>query len=124
MQALIKDLLAYSRVDFRSSPFTIIDLHRLLQAVLANLKVAIDESRATITHDALPKLKADTVQLTQLFQNLIGNAIKFRGQEPPRVHIHAERRDAEWLFSVRDNGIGIDPKYFERIFDMTSNGLL
>jgi signal transduction histidine kinase len=116
MQALIKDLLAYSRVDFRSSPFTIIDLDRLLQAVLANLKVAIDESRATITHDALPKLKADTVQLTQLFQNLIGNAIKFRGQEPPRVHIHAERRDAEWLFSVRDNGIGIDPKYFERIF--------
>jgi light-regulated signal transduction histidine kinase (bacteriophytochrome) len=83
---------------------------------LANLKVAIRESNATITHDPLPKVRGDAVQLTQVFQNLIGNAIKFRGAVEPRIHVGAEQKDGEWRFSVRDNGIGIDQKHFERIF--------
>ena len=69
-----------------------------------------------VTHDPLPTVKGDDVQLVQLFQNLLSNAIKFRSEDPPRVHISAQPKDTEWLFSVRDNGIGIDPQYYERIF--------
>ena len=116
MQALIKDLLAYSRVDLRGGSFSETNIEQGLKAAMANLTVAIDESRATITHDALPTLRADPIQITQVFQNLIGNAIKFRGTQPPRIHVSAELRQEEWLFSVRDNGIGIEPKNFERIF--------
>src|SRR5207249_2894982 len=87
-------------------------------SAIANLKVAIAESNATITREPLPKVSADAVQLTQVFQNLIGNAIKFHGSEPPRIHVAAQRRENEWLFSVRDNGIGIDPRNFDRIFDL------
>ena len=116
MQALINDLLVYSRVQRRGKPFTPTVLETVLAGVQANLMVAIEESAAVITHDALPMVLADPVQLTQLFQNLIGNAIKFRGESTPQIHIGVERRDDGWCFAVRDNGIGIAPDYFERIF--------
>ncbi|MEK7349668.1 MAG: ATP-binding protein, partial [Nitrospirota bacterium] len=116
MQRLINDLLAYSRVTSQGQVFERVDCNGLLEEVLSNLRVAVEESRAVATHDPLPTVMADGGQLGQLFQNLIGNAIKFRGEEPPRVHVSAERRPNEWLFSVRDNGIGVDPQYAERIF--------
>lgn len=116
MEALIHDLLAYSRVDQRGRPFELVNCERVLRAALSNLKVAIEETGARITSGPLPQVRADIVQLTQVFQNLLGNAIKFHGPQPPRVNIHVEQRENEWLFSVHDNGIGIDPKYFERVF--------
>jgi PAS domain S-box-containing protein len=127
MQKLIQGLLEYSRVGTRGKPFAQTKCEDILSAALANLKLAIEESSATVTHDPLPEIMADPVQLTQLFQNLIGNALKFRGQDAPKIHIGVERKarsDAaslnvppyEWIFCVRDNGIGIEPQYFERIF--------
>ena len=116
MQRLINDLLAYSRVGTRGQVLTPTDAEKVLAATLDNLKVAIDESQAQITHDPLPTVMADEVQLGQLFQNLIGNAVKFRSEAPPRAHVSARLVDDQWEFSVRDNGIGIDPQYFERIF--------
>lgn len=116
MQTLTRDLLAYSRVGTRGTLIEQTNAGDALSRAIANLKVAIEESSAEVTHDLLPRVIADATQLTQLFQNLIGNAIKFRGKEPLKIHIAAKRQDQEWLFSVRDNGIGIDPQYFERIF--------
>ena len=116
MQRLINDLLTYSRVTAQDKVFERVDCNGLLEEALSNLRVAVEESRAVVTHDPLPTVMADGGQLGQLFQNLIGNAIKFRGKEPPQVYVSAERRTGEWLFSVRDNGIGVDPQYAERIF--------
>ena len=116
MQTLINDLLAFSRVGTRGKPLTPTDCETLLLQTLSNLEVAIDDSGAVITHDSLPTVVADGSQLAQVFQNLIGNAIKFRGDEPPRIHIAAEQKRDEWEFSVADNGIGISPEFFERIF--------
>jgi PAS domain S-box-containing protein len=126
MQALINDLLAYSRVGTHGKPFEPTDCEAVLDQALANLQVAIEESGTVVTHDPLPTVMADATQLVQSFQNLIGNAVKFRGEESPRVHISAERLPppqvgegwggGEWIFSVRDNGIGIDPEYHDRIF--------
>jgi signal transduction histidine kinase/DNA-binding LacI/PurR family transcriptional regulator len=117
MQTLINDLLQYSRVTTHGKPFALTDCAVVLDHALTNLKVAIEESGAVVTHNSLPVVLADDVQLTQLFQNLIGNAIKYHKPEtPPEVHVGAECRDGEWVFSVQDNGIGIDPKHFERIF--------
>jgi light-regulated signal transduction histidine kinase (bacteriophytochrome) len=116
MQTLIQDLLAYARVDTRGRPLEPTDCERVLETVLANLKLAITESGAIIEHEPLPAVEGDRVQLTQVFQNLIGNAIKFRGNTPPRIHIGVRRTENEWLFHVKDNGIGIDPKNFSRIF--------
>jgi signal transduction histidine kinase len=116
MQRLINDLLAYSRVTAQGKVFERVDCNELLEEVLSNLRVAVEESRAVVTHDSLPTTMADRRQLGQLFQNLISNAIKFHGEEPPRVYVSAERRTGEWLFSVRDNGIGVDPQYADRIF--------
>jgi signal transduction histidine kinase len=118
MQALIGDLLAYSRVDQRGQSMEPTDCNQVLEAALANLKVAIDESGAKIYHQPLPTVRGDIVQLIQLFQNLVGNAIKFHGKQPPRVDISVNQKDPEWIFSFRDNGIGIDPKHFERIFEI------
>ena len=84
--------------------------------MLDNLQVAIGESGAVVTHDPLPVVMADPTQLSQLFQNLIGNALKFRGERPPEIHVGAEQQGEEWLFWVRDNGIGIEAQYAERIF--------
>jgi light-regulated signal transduction histidine kinase (bacteriophytochrome) len=116
MQTLINDLLAFSRVGTRGKPLTPTDCETLLLQTLSDLKVSIDDSGAVITHDSLPTVMADGSQLAQVFQNLIGNAIKFRGDEPPRIHIAAEQKRDEWEFSVADNGIGISPEFFERIF--------
>ena len=116
MQTLINDLLAYSRVTSQGNVFERVDCNELLKEVLSNLRVAVEESRAAVTHDPLPTVMADGRQLGQLFQNLLANAIKFRDKEPPKVHVSAKRQLNEWLFSVRDNGIGVDPQYAERIF--------
>jgi PAS domain S-box-containing protein len=116
MQDLIKDLLEYSKVGSKDIHLTPVDFSLAVDKAVLNLKVAIEESGATVTHDKLPTLVADASQITRLFQNLIGNALKFRGKEKLTVHVSAERRDKEWTFSVRDNGIGIDPKAAERIF--------
>ncbi len=116
MQGLINDLLAYSRVGLKGKEFEPTDFEVLLEHVLANLKTAIDGSGAVITHDPLPSLYADPTQMEQLFQNLISNAIKFRGEEQPRVRVSAGKKKHEWVFSFRDNGIGIEQDYFDRIF--------
>lgn len=116
MQALIRDLLAYSRVGTRGSTAEPIDCGPVLADVLDDLQESIAETAAQVTHDPLPVVAGDPSQLRQLFQNLIGNAIKFRGEGPPRVHIAAERRGSTWQFAVSDNGIGIEPEYRERVF--------
>lgn len=116
MQRLINDLLTFSRVTAQDKVFEWVDCNGLLEEALSNLRIAVEENGAIVTHDPLPTVMADGGQLVQLFQNLIGNAIKFRGKEPPQVYVSAERRTGEWLFSVRDNGIGVDPQYAERIF--------
>ncbi len=116
MQALINDLLSYSRVGTRPHPVEPVDCNALMDVVLRTLRVAIEESGATVQYSELPTLPADASQLTQLLQNLVGNAIKFRGETPPVVQVSAERQGDNWQFAVRDNGIGIAPEYFERIF--------
>jgi light-regulated signal transduction histidine kinase (bacteriophytochrome) len=116
MQRLIQDLLTYSRVGTRGREFKPVEAGRALERALANLKALVDETHATVDAGALPEVLADETQLTQLFQNLVGNALKFRGEHAPRVEVRAEPQGGEWRFSVKDNGIGIDPQYFERIF--------
>lgn len=116
MQTLIDDVLAYSKVDLQAAEFTTIDANEALEKALAHLRGRIGENHAVITVDPLPIVMADKTQLMQLFQNLIGNAIKFRGPDTPVIHVSARREDEEWLFSVSDNGIGIDSRFFERIF--------
>jgi signal transduction histidine kinase len=116
MQNLINDLLSYSRVGTKARPLAPTDSAALVDTVISDLRVAIEESGARITRGPLPVVMADTTQFGHVFQNLIFNAIKFRGDQRPEVHIEAERADAGWCFAVRDNGIGIAPEYFERIF--------
>jgi len=116
MQRLINDLLTYSRVSTRGKPFERTYCEVAIDQALDNLRLTIEDSGAVITRDPLPTVMADDAQLTQLFQNLLGNALKFHGDQPPRIHVGVERGDSEWLVSVRDNGIGIDPQYYERIF--------
>jgi len=116
MQQLINDLLTYSRVGTRGREFEPTDCEIILQQSLKNLQIAVEEKQAIVSHDPLPTVMADHVQLGQLFQNLIGNAIKFQGPEPPHVHVSESRNGNGWVFSVRDNGIGIAPEYAERIF--------
>ncbi|MCX7600120.1 MAG: PAS domain S-box protein [Armatimonadetes bacterium] len=116
MHRLINDLLAYSRVGTRARPFELVNCEAALQEAVSNLGAAVAESGAVITHSALPLVQADPSQLVQVFQNLLSNAIKFRREEPPRIHVAAKEAGNEWIFSVEDNGIGIDPKYHERIF--------
>jgi light-regulated signal transduction histidine kinase (bacteriophytochrome) len=117
MKQLIEDLLAYSRVGTRGKELRPIPAQGALDRALVNLRAAIESSDAQITHDVLPEVNADDTQLTQLFQNLIGNAIKFRKtDETLRIHAGVQDTGGEWRFSVSDNGIGIEPQYFERIF--------
>jgi PAS domain S-box-containing protein len=116
MQNLINDLLSYSRIETRGKSFESVDCKTVIDDVLAALQMTIEDNKAVIKYGPLPTINADRTQLFQLFQNLIGNAIKFRSDKPPRIHITAKPQNGRWLFSVKDNGIGIDPKYSERIF--------
>jgi signal transduction histidine kinase len=116
MQMLIDGLLTYARVGPQDAAFTPTDCTVVLTQVLANLKVALEESGAVVTHAPLPTVLADPTQLLQLFQNLLSNALKFRAAAPSTVHISAERQEDTWRFAVRDNGIGIEPQYVGRIF--------
>ena len=116
MQVLINDLLAYSRVERKGRPFEPVDCEQVISYVLTDLEASIEQTQATITSDALPVVSGDIGQLTQVFENLLTNSIKFHGDAPPRIHISAQRDGAWWRFSVRDNGIGIEPQYWERIF--------
>lgn len=115
MQRLISDLLAYSRVG-REKEFGEVGCGSIFSAALQSLKAVIDESGASVTSDPMPTVRGDASQLEHLFLNLIGNAIKYRGASAPEVHVSALLKNSEWQFSVRDNGLGIDPKYHDRIF--------
>lgn len=116
MSNLIKDLLAYSRINSQANKFQETDLNKVIAEVKGDLQVLIKETNANVTSVTLPSVSADPTQMHQLFQNLIGNAIKFQNDSRPEVFINAERIDRGWLFSVNDNGIGIDPQYYKRIF--------
>ena len=117
MQGLIQDLLAYSRAGTNGKALHEVSSEKALNDALSNLRATIQESGALVTHDSLPALTTDDTQLVLVFQNLVGNAIKYRSTEVPRVHVSATKNGGkEWTFSVRDNGLGIDPQYFERIF--------
>ncbi len=118
MKELINDILTYSRVESRDEEFNSVDFETVLQKALHNLAVIIEENQAEVRHDTLPAVDADASQIVQVFQNLIGNAIKFKSEERPYIHISAEKKENEWLFSVKDNSIGFDQQYADRIFGM------
>lgn len=117
MQALINGLLEYARVESRGKPFQTVDLEKVLAEVTDNLRMKIRETGAEMTHDTLPQVWGDPLQLAQLLQNLFGNALKFQASgKNPRIRLSVRRKSNEWVFECRDNGIGIDPKFFDRIF--------
>jgi light-regulated signal transduction histidine kinase (bacteriophytochrome) len=116
MQALILDLLAFSRVGARGHEIVAFDSGEALKRALKLLEGAVTESHAQVEVASLPRVRGDVDQLTQLFQNLMGNAIKYRGDAPVKIAIDAQSNGSAWQFSVRDNGIGIEPQYFEKIF--------
>ena len=116
IQNLISDLLIFSRVGTRGKPFKNTDMNSVLETVLNMIRQIMNESRTEVTYDPLPVVLADESQMIQLVQNLISNAIKFRGEETPRIHISGEVKADKWIFSVSDNGIGMESKYFDRIF--------
>jgi PAS domain S-box-containing protein len=116
MKALILDLLAYSRIGTKGKLPQRIDCEQMLDQTVRNLRSAISEAGAVITHDPLPTVLADDTQLLQVFQNLIGNAVKFRKEEPSQIHVSAVKNENEWIFSVKDNGIGIESRHLDRIF--------
>jgi PAS domain S-box-containing protein len=117
MQMLIKSLLAYSRVNTQGHPFASVNCNKLVEDVLRNLSLVIEESQAQISYDSLPTVWGDELQLMQVFQNLLENAIKFRKpHESPYIHLSAHHNGEKWVFSLRDNGIGIDPQFYEKIF--------
>jgi len=118
METLIKDLLAYSRLGSQAQPLVQTNCAAVLANALANLTVAITESGAVVTHEALPVVDADPTQLVQVFQNLLSNAVKFRGTGAPAIHVGAVHGAGEWTLSVADNGIGMEPQYFTRIFEV------
>lgn len=116
MRTLINNLLTYARLGAHEHPFAPVDGEAVLQQALVNLRLVIEESGAVVTHEPLPRVWADATQLLQVFQNLLGNALKFRSAEPPAIHIGITRTTDAWEFAVRDNGIGIDPQYAKHIF--------
>ena len=116
MQALIQDLLCLSRIQSRARPGELTDCAKVFRDVMTDLQFAIAEADATITCDTLPVLMADSIQMGQLLQNLVANALKFRSRDPVRIHVGAVRGENEWEFSASDNSIGIEPQFFDRIF--------
>lgn len=118
MQGLIDGLLNFSRITTHGSEFTPVDVNQVVDRAIANLSMAVDKVGAAVSHDDLPVVTGDEGQLIQLIQNLVSNAIKFKGEDAPRVHISARKDedDSKWIFSVQDNGIGIEEKYKEKIF--------
>ncbi|MBI2060590.1 MAG: response regulator [Nitrospirae bacterium] len=116
MHSLIRDLLNYSRVSTGESPFETIEMESVLESAVSNLDAMIKSTGAVVTHDPLPSVWANSMRMQELLQNLIQNGVKFQEKAAPQIHVSADRRDSEWIFSVRDNGIGIDPRYFDRIF--------
>ena len=119
MQRLIDDILIFSRVTTRASPFEAVEMEQILQDAMVNLKGSIQDSGAVVTRATLPLVHVDPSQMVQVMQNLVGNAIKFhREGQPPKVHVSASREGTEWVFSVKDNGIGIDPELFGRLFNL------
>ncbi|MBM4263922.1 MAG: response regulator [Deltaproteobacteria bacterium] len=118
MRQLIQDLLKYSRAGTSPAPLGPVNVATALSQTLEDLDVAIQSSRATVTHDELPIVMANETQMKQLLQNSIGNAIKFHGDKAPQIHVSAERKGCEWRFAVRDNGIGVPAEFAERIFVM------
>jgi light-regulated signal transduction histidine kinase (bacteriophytochrome) len=118
MQTLIRDLLVFSRVDSRSRPFAPTSMKDIVDDAVQALESSIQDSRGEIVCGDLPTVVGDSSLLVQLMQNLIGNALKYHGEEPPRIRVSAECSRNEWIFTVQDNGIGISPKHFERIFEV------
>ena len=118
MQGLIQDLLCYSRVTTKGQELQPTDAKAACDTALQNLRGAVEESKAAINVGALPHVMADATQLAQLFQNLIGNALKYRDEKRPEIHVSAQLKGSHWVIAVQDNGIGIESKYFERIFQM------
>ena len=117
MEMLLKDLLTYSQTGSSAEgPAETVDFIDVIRKVLLNLQASVEQSGAMITWDAIPAVHAHEIRLVQLLQNLVGNAIKYRGEDPPRIHISADRREHEWVLAVRDNGIGIAPEYAQQIF--------
>lgn len=118
MDRLVADLLDFTQVGRQSAAYTSVDCEQLFKQVLSNLHAAINETGAEVTRESMPTIHANATQMVQLFQNLIGNAIKFHGSEPPKVHISAEPREGVWEFCVCDNGIGIETESQDKIFDV------
>jgi light-regulated signal transduction histidine kinase (bacteriophytochrome) len=118
MRHLIDALLSYSKVRTQAAQMRTIECDVVLAEALDNLKVAIAESRATVTSDRLPSLHVDPVQFSQVFQNLVGNAIKYQAGDVPRIHISSRREGSQWIFSVQDNGIGIESGHADKVFQM------
>jgi hypothetical protein len=116
MKQMINDLLTYSRIGTQGRGFESVDCEEVLDVALRDLHQTIDESGAAIKHETLPEVTGDSLQLAQLFKNLISNSIKYRGDEPATIEISAEERDGETVFKFKDNGVGIDPDYFDQIF--------
>jgi PAS domain S-box-containing protein len=122
MQQMINDLLTFSRIDTAGKPFDTTDMNAVMKGVVHNLAVSIAESGATVSYGGLPTIRADRSQMDQLMQNLVDNAIKYRGSDPPKVEVSATNKGGRWLFSVRDNGVGVPPNLSERIFQMFQRG--
>ncbi|MBF0484087.1 MAG: DUF4118 domain-containing protein [Candidatus Omnitrophica bacterium] len=118
MQTLITDLLSYSRIGRAELPMKDVDVDSIVNKIIKGMSSSIEQSGGIVSHDQLPVLLAHEISIIQLFQNLISNALKFRGEEAPRIHISVKRNDAGWTFSVADNGLGIEPQYHERIFQI------
>ncbi len=118
MKYLIDDLLEYSRITSQAKEFENINLDKVLESVLSNLSIIIIENNVNVTHDSLPTVFADKNQILQVFENLITNAIKFRGKKSPKIDISAKKSDKEWTFAVKDNGIGIKPEHQKQIFEV------
>ena len=116
MDMVLKDLLEFSRLGAKAHHMKPLNCSVVFEQAIHNLRSAIEESGAEITYDLLPTVMANESQITSLFQNLLSNSMKFRGKEKLRIHVSAEQKDNQWVFSVQDNGIGIDPKFFDRIF--------